>query len=326
MPETRPGFTTDALVDQIHSDVASTLLGLPDGELAEFAVVAPILDGPNTSYQLETLRQGGRHDALRPQIWVPSAGRGMRQIEDADLLRVLSQNRPKASNAAVLAIIEDLNEQGTPYVILSSPETRELNGRVVEAVDPELDLDSLSSRAARPPITPEAIGLTADAMLHQRGRTLGALASGQIVVLGNGGVGGPFVADVLPEQYGITLPQNDHYRTREDLPAGVGRLAKDSNVVLGVTATLAAGNILEVPPGTTLVDFGYAIDPTTGKPCGNAHPDLVAQHGTDGRQILAFRRGGGPVTIAMLHRRAAEFHVARAVSAARATGNIALAA
>jgi 5,10-methylene-tetrahydrofolate dehydrogenase/methenyl tetrahydrofolate cyclohydrolase len=307
------GFRTDLLVAEMHGAMAADLTTLPEGEHARTAFVVTEPDDPNISYALETLAQAEQVPGLATEVWMPDQRGGYQPVMDLEKLREIRGDGlyMPPRDGATLELITVLNDRaGNPaelagYVALLSPQKRDLNKTIAERVDPESDLDGVSILATRTPATPEAMVDTGNEILRRECEisSLDELDPKEIVVLGNGGVCGPLVSQVLPRRHRLHIPPENHYKNRGDLPEGVKRLATDTAIRLGFSATLACANIEELTPGTALVDFGFAPHPETGRPCGNAHPNLVAQNGTNGKVITAFRGGGGRVTIATVYQR-----------------------
>ena len=126
------------------------------------------------------------------------------------------------------------------------------------------------------------------------------------MVLGNGDVvGKPLVEEVLPA-LGIYLPEDNVYKDQPRIEVGVERLALGGIALAFSAFGGVGGKLREMAPNVILVDVGYAPNPETGEYCGNAHPHLVRQNGVDGRVVTSFIGGGGPITIAMVIKRAIE--------------------
>ncbi|HEV7454108.1 MAG TPA: hypothetical protein VGO07_02510 [Candidatus Saccharimonadales bacterium] len=302
-----PGFSTGAQVALMYQEIAPRA-EMYDGD-ATVAFVLPDADPPSLSYAVEALAQAGT-PGLRGEVWLPGEDGKYRNITDINELRRVSKGGlfTLANDNETLRLIQELNER----------DGIDLEGVVPLNITPgtlalkaSIDLDGVTSESPHVPATPVSMLDVANAMLQARGiESVRDLDPSQIVVLGNGGVAGPLVAKVLPGA-GVHVPPENHYKNRNNLDAGAERLATDTNIVLGFTATRAPGNITDLTPNTILIDYGYATMPDSGRETGNAHPDLVQRHGEDGRDILAFRGGGGPITIAHIYGRAVARRLAR---------------
>lgn len=304
------GFTTDHIVADVHLAIDRQLATLPPGETANVAFLMPVPDAPSISYGLEALQQGQR-GRLGGEVWIPGRDGEYQRVTDPAELRFIQRRGlyAPASDGATLEIVQELNGRRDDNLDGAVPLTV---NRATKTLHEDIDVDGTTDEASRPPATPVGMAITAERVLRdQHGIPhLGALPASQVVVLGNGGVAGPLVRWVLPE-HGMRLPSENHYPNQADLDAGAERLATDKTILLGFTATRRAAHIREIQPDATLIDVGYAFDPSTGKPVGNAHPGLVAQNGTHRRTITAFRGGNGRVTIGVVYSRAAHRKAAR---------------
>lgn len=302
------GFSTNLLVADIHHDMGRKLYAMPDNEAVRTAFAIPNPDAPSLSYGIEALAQGGDYK-FATEVWLPNKHGLYRPVTNINQLRRIRDQKlySNGDETSTLDLVQELNNRkgidldGVAW--LSSAGNRDLFAKISEQVDPELDLDGIAANPLYTPATPEGMADIAEYILRLRGTSLGKFPVQNIVVLGNGGVASPLVETVLPSR-GVHVPPENHYKDRADLQAGAERLAKNGPW-LGFTATRAAGNIKELPPNSSLIDVGYA-ELEDGTACGNASPELRAMHGHEGRFVLRFYDGGGPVTIAKVYMRAVD--------------------
>jgi hypothetical protein len=301
-----PGFSTSVQVAEMYQQIAPS--AEQAGGDATVAFVLPEADPPSLSYAVEALAQAST-PGLRGEIWLPGENGKYQNITDIDELRHVRDHGlyVPADDNKTLRLIQELNERDGTNLEGVVPLNLTPGTFALKA---SLDLDGVTSESQHVPATPVGMFDVSNAMAQAHGfNSVSDIDPSKIVVLGNGGVAGPLAATVLPGA-GVHIPTENHYKNRGDLAAGAERLATDTSIVLGFTATRAPGNITGLTPNTMLVDYGYATLPD-GRETGNAHPDLVQRHGEDGRDILAFRGGGGPVTIARVYMRAVDRRLAR---------------
>ncbi len=321
------GFSSNLLVEELRLDMDTLLEQLPAGEQVTLDLIAARPNGPSISYGIEALTQAQNKPGLNVGIYMPDQMGTYCRITDPDELRRIRDGvlYHTASDEDIIALIGQLNHDDgvTAIVPLLPAANMQVGEKIREIIDPAKDVDGVSIKRTYTPATPVGMVALADHILlnlpenhplrqkyaeHYANGTMGIhqLRSHHILVFGNGNVvGKPLLDEVLPKR-DLRIPEINIYRDRDEIELGVDQLVLDAIALAFSAFGGVGGKLRKMAPNVILVDVGYAPNPETGEYCGNAHPDLVGQNGVDGRVVTSFIGGGGPVTIAMVIKRAIE--------------------
>ena len=297
------GFSSAPLVAEMSAAFDAQLTELPAGEVLRTAFPLINPNGASISYAHQALDYGTRPRS-EVEIWVPTSG-GFQKVTTKEALRDYTQNHlwMPDDDAESVELVQALNgrtDLGGAVPLLPGV-TKEGDAKIRGAIDPRIDLDSVSPYNEETPTTPVAVVRFAEFVVGQPLATY----TGNIAVLGYGAlVGEPLFNQALPES-GANMDNVTLFPYRADIGEGIERMEKgEFDLVLSVFG--AASKIRRIPRGTAVVDAGYAISEEDGKPHGNIHPDALRfsprRHGAwarvYGRKGTAFYGGTGPVTIA----------------------------
>lgn len=310
-----PGFTSDLLVAEMSSLLDEKLLRVPnDSPLAlAFPLVRP--DSASISYALQALEYGDR-PSVQAEVWIPLPNERFDLVTDAEDLRERAKQKlwTPADDMTSLELIRQLEEGKYLHSIVGLlPGVTPWGTQAIrDTISIDLDHDSTSPKNPIPPTTP--VGMVRFA--EHIARIPIAKTTGRIAILGYGPlVGEPLASQVLPIN-GVDMDRVTLFKTRDAIESSYERLAAGEFRWV-FSAYPAAAKITRLAPGTVMIDAGYAIG-ADGKACGNAHPDLLKQsirsHDTapdfsNGIVVTAFRRGTGPVTIAEVFDRGADYQL-----------------
>jgi 5,10-methylene-tetrahydrofolate dehydrogenase/methenyl tetrahydrofolate cyclohydrolase len=327
------GFSSNLLVEEMTWDTGHMLAELPDGQTAGAAFVMTGPDNASASYGIEALDQAASTDRLHATVYVPIANsehipcdykkdefpvNHFRAVTDPEEMRSIRREARyhQPNTAATLRLVHWLNvdEHTDAIVPLLPAATAELDAAVRARVSKAKDVDGTAANAWFTPTTPEGMvelgdhiiaDLPPEHPLKQRGITrIKDLRPEELAVYGYGWVvGRPLVEQILPA-HDITIAPENIFKDKNEIGAGLEKLTL-GGIALAFAGFRAAGSIRDIAPNTILIDVGNAVDPT-GRAMGNAHPDIVALSGNEGRIITKFIGGAGRVTIAIVMRRAAQ--------------------
>lgn len=308
-----PGYTSDLLVAEMSLQLDEKLQNFPEDSplVLAFPLVRP--DGASISYAIQALEYGDR-PRVRTEAWIPLSDGRFDLVTDAEDLRERATQELwiPADDMASLELIRHLEESKYLHskVELLPGVTDWGTQAIRNTVDIDLDHDSISPKNPIPPATP--VGMIGFAE-HIAGVPI-AETTGRIAVLGYGPlVGEPLADQVLPIN-GVDMNRVTVFKTRKAIESSYERLAAGEFRWV-FSAYPAAAKITRLAPGTAMIDAGYAIG-ADGNACGNAHPSLLKQSirsndptpdFLNGIVVTAFRKGTGPVTIAEVFDRGADY-------------------
>jgi 5,10-methylene-tetrahydrofolate dehydrogenase/methenyl tetrahydrofolate cyclohydrolase len=315
------GYGSNDLVARMAWDQAERL-GMADGS-PTLAVTLGYPDAASESYALQTLHHGQllatptRDNGQPPvKLYVPT-NNGFDVIRTPDDFRAareqglytpVTETERRSQDEMLVGLTQDLNADSniTGQLHLFRTATPEGEQRVRETISPYKDPDGVSVNRLVTPATPEAQVTLAEYIL---GTTIDRVEPRTIAIVGNGKlVGGPLFQEVLPNRGVDNSELGMVLGSRKEIDEGLPCI-KDNDIQLIFTAIPVAARLrLEHvrPEGLTIIDAGYAINPETGLPGGNVHPELLALNGLhlnnslQPNAITSFRNGVGPVTTAII--------------------------
>jgi len=236
-----------------------------------------------------------------------------KQTEAAGMISTMHRLPAETSEAQLLALVNDLNEDAAVHgILVQLPLPAQINEtRVIEAINPAKDVDGFH---------PENVGRVAtgaggvapctplgSVILAKTVRT--DLTGAEAVIIGRSNiVGKPLAQLLLQENCTVTIA---HSRTR-DLP----EVARRADLLLAAVgrAELVRGDWIK--PGATVIDVGInRLDPEPGAEKGRLVGDVAFEEAREVAGAITPVPGGvGPMTIACL--------LANTVNAARAINGL----
>ncbi|MDB5266271.1 MAG: methenyltetrahydrofolate cyclohydrolase [Parcubacteria group bacterium] len=208
-----------------------------------------------------------------------------------DTVRI--ERTPRTTEEAV-SIIEDLNATDTNGIVIQLPLPEGIDtGAVLDALEPDLDVDILGSEAKRKFMAREIHRLppVAGAVWEMLTREKVALEGSRIVVLGRGRLVGEPVG-MLFEREKVPFEYIDIHTSKEKT---IELLASADIIIsgIGVPHFILPEMVRE---GVVIIDAGTSE--SNGKLAGDMHPDTA-------KKALLYTPvpgGVGPVTVAMLYK------------------------
>lgn len=307
------GYVSDVLVVRMANDQMERMDGYDPSPT--LGVILGYPTAANISYGLQVLNHGEKlvdqsKERTEPpiELYIPTKDGFdiVRTVGDMRAAReqgiyLPTQEEGLEHDARIVGLVQDMNKWSGIFGILPllQAATGEGDTRIRSTIDPQKDPDGVSPRRTVTPATPESKVALAEDIL---GHSIEELDPATIGIVGNGPlVGGPLYNEVLPAHGVDTTRLEVVLGTRQQIAEGVPRL-HEHGLRLIFTA-IPVGALIRrefVNEGTIIIDAGYGINPETGKPSGNVHPNLLALNGQNGNVITSFRRGVGPVTAAVI--------------------------